>query len=70
MCLQVGAAGDAYHIYPSSPRPAARCSARPSSGDPDPKTVNVGSSDSVAAFAKLKELGEKGLGALKTSIGS
>jgi len=39
-----------------------------SAGDPDPKNVTVNSAESIAAFAKLKDLGEKGAGALKTSI--
>jgi hypothetical protein len=39
-----------------------------SAGDPDPNNVTVNSADSIAAFTKIKELGEKGAGALKTSI--
>lgn len=69
MCLQVGAAGDAYHIYPFFASAGGSLFGTTASGDPDPKTVNVGSADSVAAFTKLKSLGEKGVGALKTSIG-
>lgn len=69
MCLQVGAAGDAYHMYPLFASAGGSLFGTTASGDPDPKTVNVGSAGSVAAFAKLKDLGEKGVGALKTSIG-
>jgi arabinogalactan oligomer/maltooligosaccharide transport system substrate-binding protein len=69
MCLQVGAQGDAYHIYPLFASAGGSLFGTTASGDPDPKNVTVGSPDSVKAFGKLKELGEKGLGALKTSIG-
>jgi arabinogalactan oligomer/maltooligosaccharide transport system substrate-binding protein len=70
MCLQVGAQGDAYHIYPFFASAGGSLFGTTASGDPDPKNVTVGSSESVAAFGKLKDLGEKGSGALKTSIGS
>jgi arabinogalactan oligomer/maltooligosaccharide transport system substrate-binding protein len=70
LCVQVGAQGDAYHIYPLFASAGGSLFGTTSSGDPDPKNVTVGSADSVKAFAKLKDLGEKGLGALKTSIGS
>ncbi len=70
MCLQVGAAGDAYHIYPIFASAGGSLFGTTASGDPDPKNVTVGSADSVKAFTKLKELGEKGSGALKTSIGN
>jgi arabinogalactan oligomer / maltooligosaccharide transport system substrate-binding protein len=70
MCLQIGAQGDAYHIYPFFASAGGSLFGTTSSGDPDPKNVTVGSADSVKAFAKLKDLGEKGVGALKTSIGS
>ncbi len=69
MCLQVGASGDAYHIYPLFASAGGSLFGATSSGDPDPKNVTVGSADSVKAFTKLKELGEKGAGALKSSIG-
>jgi arabinogalactan oligomer/maltooligosaccharide transport system substrate-binding protein len=68
MLLQVGVQGDAYHIYPLYSSAGGSLFGATSSGDPDPKSVTVNSSDSVAAFAKLKGLGEKGAGALKTSI--
>lgn len=70
LCLQVGAAGDAYHVYPLFASAGGSLFGTTASGDPDPKNVTVGSADSVKAFTKLKELGEKGSGALKTSIGS
>ncbi|WP_117212112.1 sugar ABC transporter substrate-binding protein [Allorhizocola rhizosphaerae] len=68
LCLQVGAQGDAYHIYPFFASAGGSLFGSTSSGDPDPKNVTVGSADSVKAFTKLKELGEQGSGALKTSI--
>lgn len=70
LCLQVGAQGDAYHIYPFFASAGGSLFGTTPSGDPDPKNVTVGSPESVKAFAKLKEIGEKGSGALKTSIGS
>jgi arabinogalactan oligomer/maltooligosaccharide transport system substrate-binding protein len=69
MCLQVGSAGDAYHIYPLFASAGGTLFGATASGDPDPKNVAVGSADSVKAFTKLKDLGEKGVGALKSSIG-
>lgn len=70
LCLQIGAEGDAYHVYPFFASAGGSLFATTASGDPDPKNVTVGSADSVKAFTKLKEIGEKGTGALKTSIGS
>ncbi len=68
LCLQIGAQGDAYHIYPLFASAGGSLFGTTSAGDPDPKNVTVGSADSVKAFTKLKDLGEKGSGALKTSI--
>jgi arabinogalactan oligomer/maltooligosaccharide transport system substrate-binding protein len=65
---QAGAQGDAYHIYPLYSSAGGSMFGLTSAGDPDPKNVTVNSAESVAAFTKLKELGEKGSGALKTSI--
>ena len=65
---QAGAQGDAYHIYPLYSSAGGSLFGLTSTGDPDPKNVTVNSPESVAALTKLKELGEKGAGALKTSI--
>jgi arabinogalactan oligomer / maltooligosaccharide transport system substrate-binding protein len=65
---QAGAQGDAYHIYPIYSSGGGSMFGVTSSGDPDPKNVTVNSPESIAAFTKIKELGEKGSGALKTSI--
>jgi arabinogalactan oligomer/maltooligosaccharide transport system substrate-binding protein len=70
LCLPVGAAGDAYHVYPLFASAGGSLFGTTGAGDPDPKNVTVGSADSVAAFGKLNALGEKGDGALKTSIGN
>ena len=70
LCLPIGQAGDAYHIYPLYSSAGGSMFGLTTAGDPDPKNVTVGSADSQAAFAKLKALGEKGIGALKTSIGN
>ncbi|NUT05558.1 MAG: maltose ABC transporter substrate-binding protein [Hamadaea sp.] len=68
LLCQSGAAGDAYHIYPIYSSGGGSMFGLTSAGDPDPNNVTVNSPDSIAAFTKLKELGEKGSGALKTSI--
>ena len=49
-----------------SPRPAARCSAPPPPATRTRRTSTVDTPESIAAFEKIKALGEKGDGALKT----
>lgn len=68
LCLPVTAKGDAFHVYPIFASGGGALFGATASGDPDPKQVLVGSADSVKAFGKLKDLGEKGDGALKTSL--
>lgn len=68
LCLPVGQKGDAFHVYPLFAAGGGKLFGATPSGDPDPKQVLVGSEGSVKAFGKLRELGEKGDGALKTSI--
>jgi len=68
LLCQSGAQGDAYHIYPIYSAGGGSMFGLTSAGDPDPNNVTVNSADSIAAFTKIKELGEKGAGALKTSI--
>ncbi|NUT36165.1 MAG: maltose ABC transporter substrate-binding protein [Hamadaea sp.] len=68
LLCQAGAQGDAYHIYPIYSSAGGSMFGLTAAGDPDPKNVTVNSADSIAAFTKIKELGEKGAGALKTSI--
>ncbi|MFI7124626.1 extracellular solute-binding protein [Nonomuraea sp. NPDC050153] len=68
LCLPVGQKGDAFHVYPIFASAGGALFGATSTGDPDPKQVLVGSADSVKAFGKLKDLGEKGDGALRTSI--
>ncbi|MEV0629139.1 extracellular solute-binding protein [Nonomuraea wenchangensis] len=68
LCLPVGQKGDAFHVYPIFASAGGALFGATSSGDPDPKTVLLGADDSVKAFEKLKDLGEKGDGALRTSI--
>jgi arabinogalactan oligomer/maltooligosaccharide transport system substrate-binding protein len=70
MALQVGQTGDAYHIYPLFTSAGGYLFGTTSSGDYDPKNLGVGAPASIAAFNKIKALGEKGSGALKRSIGS
>ncbi|MET8989202.1 extracellular solute-binding protein [Nonomuraea wenchangensis] len=68
LCLPVGQKGDAFHVYPFFASAGGALFGATSTGDPDPKTVLLGAPDSVKAFEKLKDLGEKGDGALRTSI--
>ncbi len=68
MSLQVGQAGDAYHIYPLFVSGGGSLFGTTSTGDADPAVVNVDTTDAQAAFTKIQGLGEKGDKALKTSI--
>ncbi|TMR23562.1 maltose ABC transporter substrate-binding protein [Nonomuraea turkmeniaca] len=68
LCLPVGQKGDAFHVYPLFASGGGALFGATPSGDPDPKQVLLGAPDSVKAFEKLKALGEKGDGALRTSI--
>ncbi|MEV4708416.1 maltose ABC transporter substrate-binding protein [Actinoplanes sp. NPDC049316] len=68
LCLQVGQNGDAYHLYPFFTSAGGYLFGRTASGDYDPKDLGVGKPESVAAFEKIRKLGEKGDGALKRSI--
>jgi arabinogalactan oligomer/maltooligosaccharide transport system substrate-binding protein len=68
MALQVGQKGDAYHIWPLWVSGGGSYFGLTADGDPDPKNVTVDAEGSLAAGAKLKALGEKGVGALKRSI--
>jgi len=68
LCLPVTQKGDAFHAYPIFAAGGGSLFGTTPDGDPDPKQVMVGSAGSVKAFEKLKALGEKGDGALKTSI--
>ncbi|MFC7545097.1 extracellular solute-binding protein [Plantactinospora sp. GCM10030261] len=68
LCLQVGQNGDAYHIYPLYTSAGGYLFGTAANGDYDPKDLGVGKPESIAAFKKIGELGEKGAGALKRSI--
>jgi len=68
LCLQVGQKGDAYHIYPLYTSGGGYLFGTNASGDYDPKDLGVGKPESIAAFNRIKSLGEKGVGALKRSI--
>lgn len=68
MCLQVGQNGDAYHIYPLYTSGGGYLFGTKSNGDYDPTDLGVGKPESIAAFEKIRALGEQGAGALKRSI--
>jgi len=68
LCLQVGQNGDAYHIYPLYTSGGGYLFGTGANGDYDPEDLGVGKPGSIAAFNKIRALGEKGEGALKRSI--
>jgi arabinogalactan oligomer/maltooligosaccharide transport system substrate-binding protein len=68
LCLQSGQNGDAYHVYPLYTSGGGYLFGTNAAGDYDPKDLGVGKPESIAAFNKIKALGEKGAGALKRSI--
>ncbi|MFI7599939.1 extracellular solute-binding protein [Actinoplanes sp. NPDC049681] len=68
LCLQVGQNGDAYHLYPFFTSAGGYLFGRTANGDYDKKDLGVGKPESIAAFEKIRKLGEKGDGALKRSI--
>ncbi|HLU43816.1 MAG TPA: maltose ABC transporter substrate-binding protein [Natronosporangium sp.] len=69
LCLQVGDQGDTYHIYPLYTSAGGYLFGRTDDGTWDPSDLGVGTDASKAAFEKIRELGEAGVGALKRSIG-
>jgi len=70
LCLQVGQTGDAYHLYPLYSSAGGYLFGTTATGDYDPKDLGVGKPESIAAFKKIADLGEKNKGALKRSITS
>jgi arabinogalactan oligomer / maltooligosaccharide transport system substrate-binding protein len=68
LSLQVGANGDAYHVYPLYTSAGGYLFGTKANGDYDPKDLGLGKPESIAAFTKLRALGEAGEGVLKRSI--
>jgi arabinogalactan oligomer/maltooligosaccharide transport system substrate-binding protein len=68
LALQVGQTGDAYHIYPLFSAGGGYLFGKQANGAWNPKDVGVNSATSVAAFTKIRDLGEAGSGALTRSI--
>ena len=68
MALQVGQAGDAYHIYPLFSSGGGSFFEPNANGDPDPTKVSVDSAGSIAAGELIGSIGEKGDGALSTAV--
>ena len=68
LCLQVGQNGDAYHLYPLYTSAGGYLFGTDDAGEYDPEDLGVGKPESIAAFEKIRALGEKGAGALKRSI--
>ncbi|MFC6015029.1 extracellular solute-binding protein [Plantactinospora solaniradicis] len=69
LSMPVGQVGDAYHMYPLYTSGGGYLFGTKPDGGYDPKDVGVGNPASIAAFEKIRKLGEKGDGALKRSIG-
>ena len=68
MALPVGANGDAYHMYPIYTSGGGYLFGKGAEGDYDPKDLGLSKPEAAKAFEKIRELGEKGEGALKRSI--
>ena len=68
LCLQVGQNGDAYHAYPLFSSAGGYLFGTAANGDYDKNDLGIGKPESIAAFARIRALGEKGSGALKRSI--
>ena len=68
MALQVGQAGDAYHIYPLFSSGGGAFFEPNANGDPDPTKVAVDSAGSIKAGELIGSIGEKGDKALTTSV--
>ena len=66
LCLQVGENGDAYHMQPLYSSAGGYLFGESADGGYDPADLGVGKEGSLAAAAKLGELGAAGV--LKTSI--
>ncbi|GAB2694968.1 sugar ABC transporter substrate-binding protein [Thalassiella azotivora] len=66
LCLQVGENGDAYHMQPLYTSGGGYLFGTDANGDYDPTDLGVGQPGSLAAAAKIGELGAQGV--LKTSI--
>jgi arabinogalactan oligomer / maltooligosaccharide transport system substrate-binding protein len=68
LCLQVGQNGDAYHAYPLFSSAGGYLFGTTATGEYDKNDLGIGKPESIAAFQKIRALGEKGSGALKRSI--
>jgi arabinogalactan oligomer/maltooligosaccharide transport system substrate-binding protein len=68
LSLQSGQTGDAYHIYPLFSSGGGYLFGKEANGQWKPSDVGVNSAGSVAAFTKIRALGEKGSGALTRSV--
>jgi arabinogalactan oligomer/maltooligosaccharide transport system substrate-binding protein len=68
LCLQSGQKGDAYHLYPLYASAGGYLFGADATGGYDARDLGVGKPGSIAAFARIRALGEKGSGALKRSI--
>jgi arabinogalactan oligomer/maltooligosaccharide transport system substrate-binding protein len=69
MALPVGPNGDPYHMYPIYTSAGGYLFGKGPEGDYNPTDLGVGKPGALKAFERIQELGEKGDGALKRSIG-
>lgn len=69
LCLPVGQNGDSYHIFPLYTSAGGYLFGTAADGAYDPADLGFGKAGSVAAFTKIRALGEAGAGVLRRSIG-
>ncbi|HEU5111121.1 MAG TPA: extracellular solute-binding protein, partial [Micromonosporaceae bacterium] len=69
LCLQVGQNGDGYHIFPLFNSGGGYLLGTDADGDYDAGDIGVDEPGSIAAFTRIRALGEQGLGVLRRSIG-
>ncbi|CAM5240721.1 sugar ABC transporter substrate-binding protein [Streptomyces spiroverticillatus] len=69
MSVPVGQAGDAYHAYALYSQAGGYLFGRDAQGEYNPADLGLGTEASVRALEKFRALGEKGVGALKRTIG-
>jgi arabinogalactan oligomer/maltooligosaccharide transport system substrate-binding protein len=69
LCLQVGPTGDGYHIYPLYASAGGYLLGTDDEGDYDVGDLGIDKPGGIAAFTRIRALGERGLGVLRRSIG-
>jgi arabinogalactan oligomer/maltooligosaccharide transport system substrate-binding protein len=68
LALRVGERGDPFQVWPLFSSAGGWLFGRTSDGQWDPARIGLGTPESIAAFERLRELGEAGIGVLRRSI--